>query len=947
MLVSLALGAAFTVGCSKGGNMNDTPDAPVSPADANTLPKCSNGLDDDGDGKIDFPNDPGCLNGNQDDEMDDCPSGPNCPQCGNGVDDDGDSKTDYPADPDCAGAWDTTERGVNTNACGASVPIYPLPNTLVVDGMIQVGSSNMISNCGGLGPETAYQVDVTKPIVMVASTDNSATGIDTVIYLRAADCTTELTCNDNASMATTASTLTAQLSPGTYYLIVDAAKSTDEGAWEMSIVEYPGQGEACDAQNPCAPGYYCRMAPGDTKNTCQPPHCRDGYDDDSDTRTDFPNDPGCGSPDDDDETDDCPNGVDCPACANGKDDDGDQLVDYGTGSNNDPGCLSAAQPVEGCGTETDVMTLMTTGTVNGDTTGFTDNWSATCGGSGYTDALYVAQLPQLDSLSISETVNGSQDVVLDLFDKNCGSQLACAYGYNGSPANITRTNVSPGLYAIVADNDYSTGPFTITLSGVISPGGRCDVPLFTSGALACANGSACDGSICKGNKQCDDGVENDTDGKIDYPNDPGCSDPTDDSESDDCPNGPNCPACSNNKDDDLDGKTDYPADSSCTAASGTNESCNSLDGVTPLTSASVTGDTTGKSNDFEPSCVYYPGQPDLVYQVDVPALDNFAAKITTNGWYSDLALYDASCGGTNLTCSYSSLSQGALAAGRYFLVVDGDYIGDYGSFTLNVSGTIAKNQSCEGALAQSGALTCGAGYSCKGNPGSRKCSPAACNDGADNDNDQKKDYPNDPGCSSTSDDDETDDCPNGPNCPVCSNNKDDDGDNKTDYPADTSCKSAAGTSESCASIDSVIVATTPNTVGAIDATLHDDFDLSCASTGGLDQVYQVDLPKLSSITFDASVQNFYDSIEILDSSCGGTALACNDFPSTSTLSNLAAGRYFVVINGYYSDSVGTYLLQISGKIASGGACDVPLAVNGALTCDAGLTCKGSPKTCQP
>ena len=44
-------------------------------------PQCMDGRDNDGDGKIDFPDDPGCYAPNQDDEKDDCPDGPQCPQC--------------------------------------------------------------------------------------------------------------------------------------------------------------------------------------------------------------------------------------------------------------------------------------------------------------------------------------------------------------------------------------------------------------------------------------------------------------------------------------------------------------------------------------------------------------------------------------------------------------------------------------------------------------------------------------------------------------------------------------------------------------------------------------------------------------------------------------------------------------------------------------------------
>ncbi len=99
-------------------------------------------------------------------------------------------------------------------------------------------------------------------------------------------------------------------------------------------------------------------------------------------------------------------------------------------------------------------------------------------------------------------------------------------------------------------------------------------------------------------KQCADGIDNDGDGKVDYPLDPGCTDASDDDETDpkqcadgidndgdgkiDYPTDPGCssvndndetdpPICSNGKDDDGDGKIDYPADPGCTSANGSTE----------------------------------------------------------------------------------------------------------------------------------------------------------------------------------------------------------------------------------------------------------------------------------------------------------------------------------------------------------------------------------------
>jgi len=69
---------------------------------AGPCPACSNGRDDDGDGKTDYPDDPDCFDGLDSDE------GPSA-ACSNGIDDDGDGKVDWPYDPGCTSAYDTSE----------------------------------------------------------------------------------------------------------------------------------------------------------------------------------------------------------------------------------------------------------------------------------------------------------------------------------------------------------------------------------------------------------------------------------------------------------------------------------------------------------------------------------------------------------------------------------------------------------------------------------------------------------------------------------------------------------------------------------------------------------------------------------------------------------------------------------------------------------------------
>ena len=72
-------------------------------------------------------------------------------------------------------------------------------------------------------------------------------------------------------------------------------------------------------------------------------------------------------------------------------------------------------------------------------------------------------------------------------------------------------------------------------------------------------------------------ADDDGDGKIDYPADPGCTSATDNNEYNAAappppPHRRRPTACSNGKDDDFDGKVDYPADSGCSGPTDTTES---------------------------------------------------------------------------------------------------------------------------------------------------------------------------------------------------------------------------------------------------------------------------------------------------------------------------------------------------------------------------------------
>jgi cysteine-rich repeat protein len=148
-----------------------------------------------------------------------------------------------------------------------------------------------------------------------------------------------------------------------------------------------------------------------------------------------------------------------------------------------------------------------------------------------------------------------------------------------------------------------------SLGGTI--GGDMDILVASTSNLFCGDGfldpgEECDdGNTASGDgcsfvcliEKCSDGLDNDTDGSIDYPNDPGCTGPLDASEELDCVDGLDndgdglvdypseraeygCtwwddpsekPQCSDGLDNDRDGDIDYPADPQCMSASWTAE----------------------------------------------------------------------------------------------------------------------------------------------------------------------------------------------------------------------------------------------------------------------------------------------------------------------------------------------------------------------------------------
>jgi len=112
--------------------------------------------------------------------------------------------------------------------------------------------------------------------------------------------------------------------------------------------------------------------------------------------------------------------------------------------------------------------------------------------------------------------------------------------------------------------------------------------------------------------QCSDGADNDADGNVDHPADPGCTSPGDDSEDADPDGGPSLPQCSDGKDNDADAKVDHPADPGCDSPEDGSESPDPMKADLQLTQTDAT----------DPAVLY----SDLTYKITVHNKGPAAAK---------------------------------------------------------------------------------------------------------------------------------------------------------------------------------------------------------------------------------------------------------------------------------------------------------------------------------
>jgi hypothetical protein len=374
--------------------------------------------------------------------------------CANGLDDDADTAIDWPDDIGCTAASGASEDA----PCGAGVAVVDITPTGSAAGTTQGAPDSLIPSCAGfaMGGERVYAYRLgARARRLSARLAQAFAG--SVVHLRRGDCReplSEVACAYGDRLAI------APAEAGTYFVIVDSDFGAGPFALEIEVALEPGA--ACDPENPrvrCGDGLICRGEAGQP-TSCQRPRCGNGADDDQDSRVDFPAEAGCVTASDDDEIDPIP----AAACANGVDDDSDGAVDYPA----DDGCLGAGWSSELalCGDGVLVPDITASGSASGSTIGIMNR-----GGGNLTgERVYLFRLVTTANLRFSTDHPGTDfDTVLYVKRDHC--QAAAEVGCNddgggsGGASTLLLTNQPPGAYFVFVDGyGSSAGSFVLTVS---------------------------------------------------------------------------------------------------------------------------------------------------------------------------------------------------------------------------------------------------------------------------------------------------------------------------------------------------------------------------------------------------------------------------------------------------------------------------------------------------
>jgi uncharacterized repeat protein (TIGR01451 family) len=317
--------------------------------------QCSDGIDNDGDGKIDFPADPGCSSTQDNDEFNalpqcsdgidndgdgaidltdfSCQGNPNKndetnpkAQCQDGIDNDGDGKVDFLNDPGCSSRQDNDE----FNQATADLDILKSGAAQVQRGGVLLYTLTARS----FGPDDVTDVVIRDPVPFGLLFQPAHS--DPFCHLEGAEVvcrfgTLDVGGSRTAGIAFTvpeslACNTTIQNRASVSAAATDPYPGNNQSRTVTTTVQCPTP-QCSDRVDNDGDGatdladFSCQGNPNKNDETNPKAQCQDGIDNDGDGKIDFPADPGCSSTQDNDEF----NAL--PQCSDGIDNDGDGATD--------------------------------------------------------------------------------------------------------------------------------------------------------------------------------------------------------------------------------------------------------------------------------------------------------------------------------------------------------------------------------------------------------------------------------------------------------------------------------------------------------------------------------------------------------------------------------------------------------------------------------------------
>ncbi|MBU1899136.1 hypothetical protein KKB55_15460, partial [Myxococcota bacterium] len=731
------------------------------------------------------------------------------PECGDGLDNDGDGRVDYPSDPQCAAAGGAQE------AVLCDLPLDADP--------IEIGQAGGQAALRLMGAEGVAQ-----------GSCGGEGGAEEVVIL---------TLDHPSDMILDIADPLGEAAPVAVYVRAACEDSASEQFCERAPLRLIGEALSAGRYFFFFDHLSAGPAPAnvlvDFNITSLVTECNDEVDNDDDGLIDL-YDPGCEGGRDTSERD---VGLSFP-CADGVDNDGDGLVDYP----DDDGCAAAGDDDEAfaCLLLTDIPRVEGNGRLD---VNVQDNtYGGACDSNNDSPEAVVELRLEVPTAVELETVSGGFDTKLSI--RRVCDEDASEFGCNddggeGVLSLLSFSRLEAGSYFVFVEA-FGSSTGNVTLEVRTTP-----IPLF----------------------ECEDGADNDGDGRVDEA-DPGCRFSYDDDELDPDP----LPECGDGVDNDGDGATDWPDDPGCRRAGAGAE-----DPLCAAHEVTVIPEEGGElSFDLDPdrlslttgSCS--PGLgPEAAFVIDLTRLSRVHLTLNQPGMMFIRAACDDSA--SEVTCTTSQdIELDMVPAGRYFLFVKNTWGTPPSRLTVAVTSLETE-----------------------------------CNDGVDNDADGLVDLL-DPGCLQPLSPSEDDPAVR----PQCADGLDNDDNGLIDYPDDLGCTSAGDTEEALRCLGREISETVHQESAGFTLNLSGASAYACDFQGsGPERVVAIVLEQPSRL--QAETTEGFDTVLHLRGACDDpdTELACNDDGGEGTLSlitinRLEPGIYFLFVDAYSSSASGEVRVEI-------------------------------------